>query len=53
MGHVGYKAENCHYKISSLAKGGAEVEARNSQDEGKQKLSKEAEDAFGPWVLVA
>ena len=52
-GHVGYKAENCHYKISSLAKGGAEVEARNSQDEGKQKLSKEAEDAFGPWVLVA
>ncbi|XP_050264109.1 uncharacterized protein LOC126708362 [Quercus robur] len=52
-GHVGYKAENYHYKISSLAKGGVEVEARNSQDEGKQKLSKEADDAFGPWVLVA
>nr|POE91644.1 hypothetical protein CFP56_18596 [Quercus suber] len=45
--------ENYHYKISSLAKGGAEVEARISQDEGKQKLSEDAEDAFGPWVLVA
>ena len=52
-GRVGHKEENCHYKINFLAKGGAEVETGNSQDEGKQKLSDEAGDAFGSWVLVA
>nr|POE70237.1 hypothetical protein CFP56_36501 [Quercus suber] len=52
-GRVGHKAEFYHYKISLLEKGGAEVDADISQDERKQKGSEVAEDAFGPWVLVA
>ena len=49
----GHKAENCHYKISAPARGGADVEIGNSQGERKQKMPEEAEGAFGPWVLVA
>lgn len=50
---MAHKVEYCDYKISSSTKGGVEVEAGISQDEDKQKLSENAEDAFGPWVLVA
>lgn len=33
---VGHKAENCHYKINSSAKGDADVAAGKCQDKEKQ-----------------
>lgn len=52
-GHVGHKAENCHYKINSSAKGDADVAAGKCQDKEKQSMAEDTKDAFGPWVLVA
>ena len=52
-GRVDHKVENCPYKIKILTTGGAEEEAGKSQEAVGQKPSKEARDAFGPWVLVS